>query len=199
MDKKNHPEDAINTKKNDETAGQEKGASAEDHKKKKKKDDQTDELQKAIAEKDEEIKKLKEAFLYHQADFENFKRLKEKEKQDAFLYGNEKLLQEILPVVDNLERALDHVDQSQDVKSIQEGVQLTLNELMKIFDRNGVKVVESLGKPFDPNFHEAYLQQETDDSEPGTVVAEFQKGYILNGRLVRPSRVSVAKKPESKE
>jgi molecular chaperone GrpE len=168
----------------------------EEHKKKKKKDAIIEELQKSLEEKEENIKTLQDKLLYLQADFENFKKLKIKEKQEILMFGNEVLIRQLLPVLDNLERALEHVSKTEDFKSIEEGVEITLNEFLKVLEKSGVTRVDALGKKFDPNIHEALYQEERDDLEPDTIVSEFQKGYILNGRLIRPSRVSVSKKPE---
>ena len=169
----------------------------EEHKKKKKKDELIEELKRSVEEKEEANKALQERMLYFQAEFENFKRLKNKEKQDILKYGNETLIKELLPVLDNLERALDHAAATDDYKSIHEGVKIIANEFLKVLERAGIERVEALGKKFDPNFHEAFLQEEMGDVEPDTVVTEMQKGYLLNGRLIRPSMVAISKKPES--
>jgi molecular chaperone GrpE len=168
----------------------------EEHKKKKKKDDTTEELKRALAEKEEVIKSLQEKMLYLQAEFENYKKLKIKEKQDTLKFGNEVLVKELLPVLDSLEMALDHTEKTEDYKGIYEGVRITFNEFLKVLEKAGVTRIEAAGKKFDPNLHEAFYQEEKEDMEPDTVISEFQKGYLLNNRLVRPARVVVSKKPE---
>lgn len=168
----------------------------EEPKKKKKKDEIVVELQHSVTAKDEELKELNNKYLYLSAEFENFKRLKAKEKQDLLKFGNETLIQELIPVVDDLERALDHAAKTEENKGILEGVQMTLNSFIKVLERSGVERVEAVGKKFDPNFHEALFQEEREDMEPDTVVSELQKGYLLNGRLIRASRVSVSKRPD---
>ena len=168
----------------------------DEHKKKKKKDDAAEELKKLLEEKEKQIKTLQEKMLYMQAEFENFKKLKMKEKQETLKYGNEALIKEFIPVVDNLEMALDHASKTDDSKGVLEGVQLTLNEFLKVLEKSGIKRVDAVGKTFDPNLHEAVYQEERDDMEPDTVISEFQKGYLLNERLIRPSRVVLSKKPE---
>ena len=187
-------------KKTDLTAKDE-GAVSEEHKKKKKKDETKDEakdgaleeLNKSLQEKDETIKSLQERLLYFQAEFENFKKLKNKEKQDTLKFGNEVLIKDLLPVIDNLERALEHASKTEDFKGIHEGIKIVLNEFLKVLERAGLEPVEALGKKFDPNFHEAFFQEERDDMKPETVISEHQKGYVLNGRLIRPSMVSISK------
>ena len=176
---------------------QHKNEAHEEHKKKnKKKDEPVEELHKEIEAKDALIKDLQDKMLYFQAEFENFKKLKAREKQETLKFGNETLLQELIPVLDNMEMALEHASHADDVKAIAEGVKLTFNQFLKVLEKSGVERLEAVGKKFDPNLHEALYQEERDDMEPDTVVSEVQKGYLLNGRVVRPSRVSVSKKPE---
>jgi len=169
----------------------------EDHKKKKKKDEASEEFLKALAEKEESLKELNNKYLYLQADFENFKRIKAKEKQDLLKFGNEVLVKELIPVIDNLERAIEHAGKSEEGKGIVEGVQITLSEFLKVLERSGVERIDAIGKKFDPNFHEALFQEEREDVEPDTVTSELQKGYTLNGRLLRPARVAVSKKSDA--
>jgi molecular chaperone GrpE len=183
--------------KNTERKIREKGEHQEEHKKKKKKDDASEELQKALEDKEESLKDLNNRYLYLQADFENFKKIKAKEKQDLLKFGNEVLIKELIPVIDNLERAIEHAGKSEEGKGIVEGIQITLNEFIKVLERSGVERVDAVGKKFDPNFHEALFQEEREDMEPDTVTTELQKGYTLNGRLIRPARVAVSKKPDA--
>ncbi|MDR2017585.1 MAG: nucleotide exchange factor GrpE [Syntrophobacterales bacterium] len=172
---------------------QEKSEACEEHKKK---EDPVEELQKEIETKNGLIKDLQDKMLYLHAEFENFKRLKTKEVQEILKYGNETLLQELIPVLDNMEMALNHASHTDDVKAIEEGVKITFNQFLKVLEKAGVERIEAVGKKFDPNLHEALYQEERADMEPDTVISETQKGYTLNGRIVRPSRVSVSKKPE---
>ena len=175
-------------------AHEEKAAEAhEEHKKKKKKEEIIDELKQKVEEKEKELGELRERLLYQQADFENFKKLKAKEKQEVLKFGNETLVKELLPVIDNLERAIQHGCKAEDSKAIVEGVELTLNSFLKVLEKFGVTRVDALEKEFDPNVHEAVAQEARADMAPGTVVTELQKGYIMDGRLLRPSMVTVAK------
>ncbi len=169
-----------------------------EHKKKKKTDDEADaeEIKKLLEEKEENVKALQEKILYLQAEFENFKKLKMKEKQDAIKYGNEVLIKELIPVVDHLELALEHASKTDDYQGIHEGVKMTLNEFLKTLEKAGVTRIDAVGRKFDPNLHEAFYQEEREDMEPDTVISEFQKGYLLNERLIRPARVVLSKKPE---
>jgi molecular chaperone GrpE len=169
---------------------------SESPKKKKKKEEIIDELKLKLDGKEKEVEQLKEKCLYQQADFENFKKLKVKEKQEALRFGNETLIKELLPVIDNLDRAIQHASKTEDSKSIIEGVELTLNGFLKVLEKFGVTRVDALGQAFDPNVHEAIAQEERGDKAPGTVIAELQKGYIMDGRLLRPAMVTVAKSHE---
>jgi molecular chaperone GrpE len=153
-------------------------------------------LKQKLEEKEKEAGELKERLLYQQADFENFKKLKAKEKQEALKFGNETLVKDLLPVIDNLERAIQHGCKSEDSKAIVEGVELTLNSFLKVLEKFGVTRVDALERGFDPNVHEAIAQEAREDKAPGTVVTELQKGYIMDGRLLRPSMVTVAKSSE---
>ncbi|HNQ63401.1 MAG TPA: nucleotide exchange factor GrpE [Syntrophorhabdaceae bacterium] len=196
MEEKRQKEEKITDK-----TDQNDGISGDEHRKKKKKDDAKkdaviDELKKTLSEKEEIVKSLQDKMLYMQADFENFKKIKNKEKQDVLKFGNEVLIKDLLPVVDNLERALEHASKTDDFKSIHDGVKIVLNEFLKVLEKAGVQPVEALGQKFDPNFHEAFFQEERKDVEPEIIVSEHLKGYVLNGRLIRPSLVSISKHPE---
>jgi len=169
---------------------------SESPKKKKKKEEIIDELKHKLEEKEKELGALQERLLYQQADFENFKKLKAKEKQEALRFGNETLIKELLPVIDNLERAVQHASKTEDSKNIIEGVELTLNGFLKVLEKFGVTRVDALEQAFDPNVHEAIAQDERGGKVPGTVIAELQKGYIMDGRLLRPAMVTVAKSHE---
>lgn len=126
-----------------------------------------------------------------QAEMENLKKRHQKEKQDWQRFANEKLIKEILPVVDNLESALSHAADANAVEALREGVELTLKGLREALGRAGVEEVETEDEPFDPSYHEAISVQEDPNRAAGTVLHELQKGYVLNGRLVRPALVVV--------
>jgi molecular chaperone GrpE len=169
---------------------------SESPKKKRKKEEIIDELKHKLEEKEKELGAFQERLLYQQADFENFKKLKVKEKQEALRFGNETLIKELLPVIDNLERAVQHASKTEDSKNIIEGVELTLNGFLKVLEKFGVTRVDALEQAFDPNVHEAIAQEERRDKVSGTVITELQKGYIMDGRLLRPAMVTVAKSQE---
>ena len=121
----------------------------------------------------------------------------QKEKEEILKYGNESFILEVLPALDNMERAIAHASE-EGLSAIIEGVKLTLSMLLSTLKKFGVTPLETApGTPFDPALHQAMAQVESADQEPGTVVAEFQKGYTLNERLLRPAMVSVAIAPKS--
>jgi len=126
------------------------------------------------------------------ADFENYKKRAAREKADLVQYGNETLLKDLLPVIDNIERVLAYSLQEGDWKDFQDGVELIVSEIHKTLTGHGVRSLEAVGASFDPNLHEAMQRVETDRAAPDTVVQEFQKGYLLRDRLLRPSLVAVA-------
>jgi molecular chaperone GrpE len=152
---------------------------------------QLDESFKRGRDTGERLKDTHERLLRSAAEFENFRKRSQKEKEDAAKFGNEKLLKDFLPVMDNLERALDHVEQH-DLAQVIEGVKLVQKLFESTLARHGVTGFSAVGKPFDPSLHEALMQKESDEP-PGTVVSEMAKGYKLHDRLVRPAAVVVSK------
>ena len=115
-------------------------------------------------------------------------------------YANDKLIRQLLPVVDNLERAIASATQdSESGRSVVDGVALTLAEIMKILEAHSVSPIQALGEPFDPTFHQAMCQEESADHPPNTVVQEFQKGYLIHDRLLRPAMVVVSKAAQNGE
>mgnify|MGYP005837779787 CR=1 FL=1 len=150
-------------------------------------------LKKKLEEKEKEAKDYYDRLLRTAADLENFKKRAAREKEEWTKYANEDLMRAILPFVDNLERALNHAGKTENNQSIEEGVRLTLQQLLQTLSRFGLSPVESIGKPFDPTVHEAMIAVETDEHEPNQVIEEFQKGYYLKDRLLRPATVSVSK------
>ena len=141
----------------------------------------------AAAEQQEQLLRLK-------ADFENTKKRLERDKLEAIKFANEILLAEILPIVDNFDRAMESLTQGHDPEKVKQGLKIAQEELHKILIEHGVEVVKSVGEAFDPNRHEAVAMVESEGAKDGTVIDEIQKGYLLNGRLIRPSKVRIAQK-----
>jgi len=153
------------------------------------------ELEEALAAKGQEASTNWDKYLRERADLENYRKRVQKEKEEILKYGNESLILDLLPSLDNLERAISHA--SEDASAIIEGVRLTLSMFLSTLKKFGVTPLETPpGTPFDPAFHQAMSQVATADQEPNTVVAELQKGYLLNERLLRPAMVTVAVAPK---
>jgi len=155
-----------------------------------------DELQKRLDEKNKEYEELYDRFLRATADFENLKKRAEREKLDLVKFANEDLVRELLPAVDNLERALTSSESSKDTESIRQGIEIVLGQVLKTLKKFGLVSYASLGEKFDPTRHEAVEQVESTEHEAGTIIHELQKGYFLNGRLLRPALVAVTKHPD---
>ncbi|HWI65049.1 MAG TPA: nucleotide exchange factor GrpE [Symbiobacteriaceae bacterium] len=149
----------------------------------------TNELQKAL----DRVAELEDRLLRSQADFENYRRRVQREKEDLAVYANQKLLLNLLPVLDNLDRALATQAVAGDEK-LRQGVELTARSFRDILAKEGVTAIEAVGQPFDPNFHEAVMTVESAEHDDETVLSEFQKGYKLGDRVIRPSMVQVSKK-----
>ncbi len=137
-----------------------------------------------------------ERLLRVSAEFENYKKRSAREADNFRKFANESILKDLLSVADNLERAVQSSSEvGEDGKScIAEGVELTLKEILRVLERYGVKSIDSVGKPFDPAFHEAMMQEINEELTENTVLKEFQKGYTLHERLLRPAMVIVSKK-----
>jgi len=142
-----------------------------------------------------DAKSHQEQYLRTLADMENLRKRTQREKEDLAKFANENILREILPVVDNLERAVEHAEQSESSDGLFEGVQMTLTQFSQLLEKFGVEPVDAVGQPFDPAFHQAMGQMESDEYPPNTVVQQMQKGYQLNKRLLRPAFVMLAKAP----
>lgn len=151
-----------------------------------------------LAEAKAEAARMKDQWVRTAADFDNYRKRSRKEVEDARKGGREELLKEVLPVFDNLERAIQSAQRATEVKPVADGLGMILRQLLETLSRSGITKVPTVGHQFDPSVHEAIQQVETDDQPPGAVVAEVQPGYVQGDRLVRAAMVVVAKpKPKS--
>ena len=154
---------------------------------------------------EEKLKTVQDKLLRTMAEMENQRRRFEKEKQEAFEFGGFNFAAESLSLIDNIDRAIisfkndENLKNNKDLNKIIDGIEIVKKDLVSIFKKNGVEQIECINKKFDPNFHQAMLEVENNTKEPGTVVQEIQKGYMMKDRLLRPSLVGVAKKREEKE
>ena len=163
--------------------------------------DDVSELESELKSARAEIQEAKDKYLRALADFENLRRRSKKEREELLRFGSESLLKEILPVLDSIEKAVDCPDSSSDDGGhFREGFLLVKKQLLTVLEKNGLGVIECIGKPFDPNFHQAVARVELPDANSETVHEEFARGYLIHDRLLRASVVSVAvpkvKQPE---
>jgi molecular chaperone GrpE len=144
-----------------------------------------------------EAAELHDRLLRLRADFDNFRKRTLKEKEEAFRYGHQNIVKDLLPTVDNLERAIEHARGSQtgDLEGLLQGVELVLRELLGVLEQYGLAAIEAEGQTFDPAVHEAMTQQLHESAPANTVMQVFQKGYRLRDRLLRPARVVVSGGP----
>lgn len=151
-----------------------------------------------LAEAKAEALRFKEQWMRSAADFDNFRKRSRKELEDTRKAGREELLKDLLPVFDNLERAMTSAERATDVKPVSDGLKMVLRQFIDTLGRSGIVKVPTVGSQFDPGIHEAIQQVETDEHPPGTVVAEVQPGYLQGERLIRAAMVIVAKPKAAK-
>jgi molecular chaperone GrpE len=155
-----------------------------------------DERQNELAAAKAEASKNWDLYLRERADLENARKRHQRDREEAIRFANDRLLKEMIPVLDNLERAVEHAASgADDPRGLLEGVNMTINQFRKAIEDFGVKPIVAIGELFDPNLHQAMGHMESAEQAPNTVVTEFQKGYLLHDRLLRPSLVMVAKAP----
>ena len=161
--------------------------------------DELAKLRQYLKVKEEEAKENYERYLRQVAELENFKKRTNREREEAIRFANETLVKDLLPIVDNLERAVVHSKDGANGKTLVEGIEMVLRGLFDVLAKHGVVQVSAVGQPFDPEKHEAMAQVEVETHKPNTIVEEYHKGYMFRDRLLRPALVSVAKPLESQE
>ncbi|KAA3635329.1 MAG: nucleotide exchange factor GrpE [Calditrichaeota bacterium] len=158
-----------------------------------------EEIVEEVAEETEEEKlrakvaELEERILRNSAEFENYKKRTARQYDDMVKFANEKTISEMLEIVDNFDRALSQKNEELELESFKEGIALINSQMHDLLHRYNVKPIESLGKPFDPNLHEAMMQVESDEFEEGCVAFEMSKGYLMGDKVIRHAKVGVAK------
>lgn len=151
-------------------------------------------LQNRVAELEAANAQLKDQMLRRQAELENYRKRLIRDKEEAVQYANESLIRDLLGFLDNMERALAAGKSGGDVKGLVEGFEMTQNQLLSTLDKNwGLKAIESVGQEFDPALHEACMMAVDESLDKETVLEEFQKGYTLHGRVIRPAKVKIGK------
>ena len=154
---------------------------------------------KALEDKAKKCDEYFDRLLRLQADFDNYKKRLEKERIEFIKFANEEIIAEILQILDDFERAVEAGKIKHDFEVLYKGIEMIYNDFKEFLKQKGLKEIEAEGKLFNPNEHEAMMQEETDKHPEDYIVEEFQKGYTFNGRVIRPSKVKVAKKPKTKE
>jgi molecular chaperone GrpE len=163
-------------------------------------DDPMKDLEAQLAAKEQEAKENYDRLLRISAEFDNYKKRTSRELEEFRKFANQSLIKELLSVVDNLELAMESTNGHQTIdQGLLQGLEMTHKEILKVFEKFNVKPIEAKGQVFDPNFHEAVMQEETDEVEANTIVNELQKGYLINDRLLRPSMVVVARSKANKD
>jgi len=152
-----------------------------------------------MAEKDKEIEELKkeaadlkDKFLRKAAEFENYKRRTENDQLNLLKFAAESLILKLLPIIDDFERSLDHIESSTDIDSLKKGIKLIYDKFIKVLNEQGVKKIDAVGQPFDVEYHEALMQRKSDDVAPHTVLDEIEKGYTYKDRVIRHAKVIVS-------
>jgi molecular chaperone GrpE len=158
---------------------------------------ENEDLKKKLEDKEKESTANYDKYLRAVAELDNYRKRAAREKTEIIKYGKEDVIKDILPFMDSLDRALEH--DNGDVKAFKDGVFLIQEQLLNCLKKHGVERIETTGMDFDPNFHEALMQTESDQHEDNKIVSEMEKGYLLNGRLLRPSRVCVCKKTNKED
>lgn len=148
-------------------------------------------LQEKVDKLEEEVKASEDKYLRLYAEFENFKRRKNKEIETNNVYKSQKVITEILPSLDNLERALQVESDNEEIKSLLKGVEMVYEGLLNVLKSEGVELIETENAQFDPNYHHAVMQDEDSEKESGAILDTFQKGYKLKDRVIRPAMVKV--------
>lgn len=155
-----------------------------------------DDLRASLEAKEKEAAENYDRYLRAMAEMDNFRKRAARDKEDAIKYGNEKLIKDILPILDSLERALHQASEMtarNNFEAFQQGLELIHTQILGCLERHGVVKVAAKGEEFDPDWHQALMQVETPEMESNRVVDEYESGYTLHGRLLRPSKVSVSK------
>ncbi len=156
-------------------------------------------LRAQLAEKEKEATENYDRFLRAMAELDNFRKRTGKEKEELVKFANEELLRDILPLIDNLDRALNHAEASSNFSAFREGLMMARDQLLRTLAGHGLAPIECVNQSFDPNYHEAMMTVESPDHDDNQVVDELEKGYLFHGRLLRPAKVSVCKKKERAE
>ena len=154
-------------------------------------------LEDNVKQLEQEVAELKDKLLRKAAEFENYKRRTENDQINLLTFAAESFIQKLLPVIDDFERSLGHIDDAEDINAIKQGLKLIYDKLMKVLDEQGVKKIDAIGNPFDVDYHEALMQRPDDSVEPHTVLDEMEKGYTYKDKVIRHAKVIVSEEKSS--
>ena len=158
-----------------------------------------DTLRHDLEVKAEEARNTQDKYLRLAAEFDNYKRRSQRDQSDAIKFANEKLIKDLLPTLDNLERAIQSAEEQHTTGALLEGIALTHKQFLETLTKLGLHQISSLGEQFDPSKHQAVAQVESETAPPNSVIEEYQKGYFLHERIIRPAMVTVAKQQANHE
>jgi molecular chaperone GrpE len=156
---------------------------------------QFEQEEKAQGPSAEELKELNDKYVRLYAEFENYKKKAAKDKEELATFVKEEVIYELLPSLDHLDIALKHANEDESLGGLKQGVEMTLRELYRTLEKFGLRIIEAEGKPFNPEYHHAMSQVETEEFEDKTVIEEFRKGYMFGDKVLRAAMVSVSRKP----
>ena len=145
-----------------------------------------------VQQLENEIEELKDKVLRKSAEFENYKRRTENDQLNLLLYAAESFISKLLPIIDDFERSIKHLESAEDIDPLKEGMTLIYDKFIKLLEDQGVKKFESKGKPFDVNYHEAVMQQKAENVPPHTVLEEIESGYLYKDKVIRHAKVIVS-------
>jgi molecular chaperone GrpE len=159
----------------------------------------TDNIEEKIADLEAQVKEWHDKFLRKAAEFENYKRRTENDQFNLINYAAESFITKLLPVIDDFERSLQHIDDDNNVDAVKEGIKLVYEKLLKVLDEQGVKKMKVKGEPFNVDYHDALMQRQDDSVPPHTILEEIEKGYVYRDKVIRHAKVIVSEETSSDE
>mgnify|MGYP001056364459 CR=1 FL=1 len=156
-------------------------------------------LQNELEQLRKDAEESRDHYLRVLADFDNFRKRQREEVSRRICIAREEIFLKLLPIIENFQRALESAEAQHSYESLVEGVSLTLRQMLELLEKEGVRPIESLGQQFNPELHEAVTRTETDECPEGTILEEYERGYTIDGKVLRPSRVRVAVSPKTEE
>jgi len=151
----------------------------------------------AVDEFEEALEEAKDKYLRLQAEFQNYKKRQEKQRKDLIKYSHGEVIKDVLPIIDNFERAIDSSKEDQNAESLLEGIKMIKNSFDEFLEKNKVEIIDTVGEKFDTKYHHAVMKEDTEEYDHNEIIQELQKGYILEGKVIRHAMVKVASNKEN--